>query len=227
MRKRIRFIFVLLGFVFFNNCSVFSIRINWETTDREEIVRQWKDVFWLKPMTEEQIDELVYIAKEIIRCNQVEQEYLRRAVFFPVKVIFPGNVLVECSAEEFGLIEDRVVPTPAENTFVLVDSSWFGFSIFSSKSVLAREGDYSASGDCVMNPEMEYNYRKSSWALKGIDYNSLGFFAFNPRLELGGLCVSRTIWMTPHHYRFSVGALKTQMKYTNILFQRQQELAMP
>ena len=218
--------FILFCFLFLSNNAVFSVKINWETTDRQEIARQWADVFWLKKhVPEENIDELVYIAEETIKNKKAEQEYRQRPLTFPVNVIFPGNAIIKCSEEEFYSIEKRLVPTPTDNTFVLVDSSWFGF--WPPKSILGCEANYSASGDCVMNPKKDYNYRKSSWALNEIDYESLGFIAFEPQAEIGWLGTSRLIWMAPHHYNYSMNTLRIRLKYQHLLFQRHQELACP
>jgi hypothetical protein len=207
--------------------------ITWKATDHDEIVKQWGEILkprnlftWGGPSAKEietmqpDIERIRKIAFDVLKREEIEREYSQRRLDFPVTVIFPGNHPVEFSEEDFGKIRKMVIPAPNEKEFVLVSNAFFNY--FTPKTILDIEGDYSGTWECVRDPRA-FSYSITSWAIKGIDYESLGF---RPSTIKGFLGTYDT-WVAPHHDDFERETLPEMLFYADQVRQYQIELSSP
>ena len=88
-------------------------------------------------------------------------------------------------------------------------------NVFAPRSIMGVAGDYSCKWECVMDPRQFSPYHNLGWALKDIDYESLGFQASS---TLGYLGEYRT-WEAPHHLEFHARTIPEKLYYEDKLAQ--------
>jgi hypothetical protein len=146
------------------------------------------------------------------RCKEVEKRYIYRKFDRFVDVIFPGDVVHKCSLPDIEKFKEDVIPTPCSDKMVLVSRSFF--NRFSPKSIIGVEDRYSSTWECVMDPRKYSESDELAWAMKGIDYEALGFKASTIQGCLG----TYRIWLANHHYQYKK-EVETVLLYDKYSFQ--------
>ena len=184
--------------------------VTWRETNTDKIIAQWGNVLrksvplfsWSKPSTKDieamqpDIKRIRQIALDTFRLEAIERRYTEQEFTEPVSVIFPGNIIRECSLEDVRNFKDYVIPTPDCKKMVLIGRSFF--NCLAPKSIMGFKGNYSSSWQCVMDPRQLSLYHNLGWAIRGIDYGKLGFKVSTTKGFLG---TYRT-WEAPHHFEF-------------------------